>query len=442
MTAGLLATDAKQRPTGLLAVLFAFETSMYAVLSPMLPHFERVLGASKAALGLLVGVSSAGTIVGSVLSVWAVSLFGVRRTTALGVVALVFGLGAFGFVRDIAVLDFFRALQGFSSGLIWGGGLTWVLAGTPAGQRGAVVGWAWGTAIAGTFAGPVIGTLAVTVGTGIVFLALGLIAAILAVLVLSYPEPAIPPSTGFSGSTRLGRDPAVVLSVWILVLGAIAVGVIITLVPLRLAHLGASTVGIGATFLVGAAANTAVSFYAGRASDRRGSVGLITVSLVIAGITVVILPLPTSALVLAALTVLIRAGPMTGFLLPASTLLIVAVEQTGVALVVATMLMMLCFAVGEAIGAPAGATLAQVAGEAVPFACLAGLLLGTAALVLHRRHQPQIEAALAARQQPPSESRESAQHVPPTHKPTVTPLSDVRQPSETSAQLNLNPSDW
>jgi hypothetical protein len=65
---------------------------------------------------------------------------------------------------------------------------------------------------------------------------------------------------------------------------------------------------------------------------------------------------------------------------------------------------MLCFAVGEAIGAPAGAALAQIAGDAAPFACLAGLMLGTATLVLRWRRHPQVGAALAARHAAPSGS--------------------------------------
>jgi predicted MFS family arabinose efflux permease len=395
MTTGFAATNDKQRSVASLAVvLFAFEAGMYGVLSPMLPHFERVFGASKAALGLLVGASSAGTIVGAVASVWAVSLFGVRRTTVLGLLTLACSLGTFGLVHELALLDLLRALQGFSSGFIWCGALTWVVAGSPAASRGTVLGSAWAAATVGTFVGPVIGTLAVSVGTGITFLALGVMAAGLAALVLPYPEPALPASTGFSGTTRLGRDPAVVLSVWILVLGAIALGVIITLIPLRLASLSASTVGIGATFLLGAAANTALSFYAGRASDRHGPLRLVLGGLIVSAATVVILPLPTSAFMLATFTVLTRAGPMTAFMLPASSVLTVAVERTGVALVVATMLMMLCFAGGEAVGAPTGAALAQAAGDAMPFACLGVLMLATAAVVLRWRHHPQVEAAL------------------------------------------------
>jgi predicted MFS family arabinose efflux permease len=389
--------DMSRRIVALVGTLLAFESSLYSVLTPLLPLYARTLGASKPALGILAGAYTGGLIPGSILAGWMASRAGVRRTTFAGLIAFAFAVGAFGFATNIVVLDVLRALQGVACGFIWGGALTWVIAVTPASRRGTVFGSAFSAAIVGTLLGPAIGTIAVPLGTEITFGALGVIALGLAARARTYPEPTLgTASTRPSPLGALTRNRAVVLGAWIIALEAIASGVVYTLIPLRLSRFGASTFEIGATFLVTAALSAVVALQAGRVSDRRGPIAPVIASLALAAAMMVVLPLPRSVGLLAAVTVLAMAGPLTVFIIPASSLLTVAVERAGVAIVVGIMVFNLAFALGQTVGAPAGAGLAQATSDAVPFTVVAALLLLTAVLVLAWRRQPQVAGAAGA----------------------------------------------
>jgi MFS family permease len=230
----------------------------------MLRHYEQAFGASKPALGVLAGATSDGLVAGSVLGMWLAASAGVRRTTVAGLVGFAVAVGFFGFAPCIAILIALRAVQGIGAGLIWGGALTWAVAAVPADRRGTVVGSTFSAAWAASLVGPLIGTLAVSVGGEVVFTVLGVIALGLAAGTYAYPEPELPPWTGFASLPRLRRNPAVLLAMWILTLESVAGSVFTTLVPLRLARFGASAAGIGATFLVMGAVSAVVSLLARR----------------------------------------------------------------------------------------------------------------------------------------------------------------------------------
>jgi predicted MFS family arabinose efflux permease len=87
---------------------------------------------------------------------------------------------------------------------------------------------------------------------------------------------------------------------------------------------------------------------------------------------------------------------LTVFIVPASALLTVAVEHAGITLAVGIVIFNLAFALGQTIGAPAGAALAQATTDAVPFVVVAGLLLLTLGVVLGWRRQPQVAQAAVA----------------------------------------------
>jgi uncharacterized membrane protein YfcA len=112
-------------------------------------------------------------------------------------------------------------------------------------------------------------------------------------------------------------------------------------------------------------------------------------------------PLPQSVAALAVVSVIVMAGPLTTFEISASSLLTVGAEHAGISLAIATMIFNLSFALGQTIGAPAGASLAQATSDAVPFFVLAALLLLTLALVLAWRRQPQVAAAAAPLERTP-----------------------------------------
>ncbi len=68
----------------LVRVLLLFESAMYSAITPVLPHYAHVLGASKPAVGVLAGAYPAGIIPGSLIGAWIATRAGVRRTTLVG----------------------------------------------------------------------------------------------------------------------------------------------------------------------------------------------------------------------------------------------------------------------------------------------------------------------------------------------------------------------
>src|SRR5947209_8029845 len=99
-------------------------------------------------------------------------------------------MGSFGFVASMVQLDVLRAIQGVACGRVWGGALTWVIAATPRGRRGELLGSVMAAALFGTLLGPVLGIGALAAGTRLSFTLIGVASLGLAAWVLSYPEPA------------------------------------------------------------------------------------------------------------------------------------------------------------------------------------------------------------------------------------------------------------
>ena len=218
----------------------------------MLPHYAHVLHAAKPAVGLLTAAYPAGIVPGSLLGAWIAHRAGVRRTSLIGLLLFAASIAGFGFGTDIVTLDALRFVQGTGCGFIWGGGLTWVIAVAPRERRGAVLGSVFAAAIFGTLLGPVLGTLAVTVGTRPVFAVVGVVSLALAAWTLRHDEPA-PWSTGPETDTPLRtamRSRRMQLGSWLILLEAATIGATGTLLPLRLARFGASGIMIGATFLL------------------------------------------------------------------------------------------------------------------------------------------------------------------------------------------------
>ena len=162
-------------------------------------------------------------------------------------------------------------------------------------------------------------------------------------------------------------------------------GAISALLPLRLSAQGASSVIIGAVFLLASGVATVVAPVVGRASDRHGPVGPMSVGLAAGAVLFVLLPVPAAWPLLAALTVIVMGGPLSAFMIPAVPMMTVSAERIGISVVVATTLVNLAYAIGETVGAPGGAILSSAGGDAVPFLVLAGLMLVT--LVAVRRHR-------------------------------------------------------
>jgi MFS family permease len=395
--------DPERRTVTLIRALLGFESVLYSVLTPILPHYAHVFGASKPAIGLLTASYPAGMLPGSLLGGWIATRTGVRRTTVTGLLLFTGSIVAFGFGSEIAVLDGLRFVQGIACGCIWGGGLAWVIAISPRDRRGEMLGSVFAAAIFGTLIGPVLGTMAVAAGTGVVFACVGGVSLLLTAWTLQHPEP---PRAALGAGAPLGvlaRDPRIALGCWVILLEACVIGATGTLLPLRLSAFGASGVAIGITFVLASVLALLVNPPIGRLADRRGIVLPLTIGLGGTAVLLALLPLPQSPLPLAALTVLMLGGPLTACGMPAVSIVTDAIERVGAALAFGSMLFNLAWATGETIGAPAATSLSRATSDAVPLAALAAVLLATLAISrrLTRRWSRQAADRPASRRESP-----------------------------------------
>ncbi|MDE3130814.1 MAG: MFS transporter, partial [Acidobacteriota bacterium] len=151
----------------LLAVVSAaifLETLFYAVITPLLPQLSHELHLSKLSAGVMTAAYPAGTLIGSLPGGALAVRRGPRFTLIGGLVLVVVSTVAFALLHSAAELDAARFIEGIGGACAWAGGLAWVVAATAPERRGAVMGSALGTAIAGSLFGPAIGALASVAG--------------------------------------------------------------------------------------------------------------------------------------------------------------------------------------------------------------------------------------------------------------------------------------
>jgi MFS family permease len=364
------------------AVVFV-DTMFYAALAPLLPTLTRELHLSKASAGVLTAGYAAGTLVGSIPGGMLASRAGPRATIYAGLTLMGSSSLAFGFIHNIAGLDAARFVQGFGGACTWSGSLAWLIGEVDVGRRGSVIGGALAAGIAGALFGPVIGTLAHALGRAPVFSAVAVVAGALAVAVALLPAPSASPESGPAHLWNELRRPAIVLGMWLTALPAIASGVLNVLAPLRLSSLGATALGIGATFLIAAGAEAIVSPAVGRVSDRRGRMFPLRIGLATAAVVLVSFPLASSVVTVAGVVVL-AAVALGSFWAPAMAMLSDAADSYGVSQGYAMALINLAWAAGQIVGAGGGGLIAKATGDAVPFVISAALCAATLGLMLLR----------------------------------------------------------
>jgi MFS family permease len=259
-----------------------------------------------------------------------------------------------------------------------------------------VLGTVIGAATFGTLLGPLLGTIAVAVGTRPVFVAVGAIAFGLAAWTRTHPDPGAcdavaPPPGAIRAALRSGT---LGLGTWLITLEAITFGATNALLPLRLSQFGASGFAIGATFVLASAVSTVLSPIVGRVTDRRGARRPLTWGLAGGAVLLASLAFPQSALLLAVLSVIALGVPLTAYAIPAVSMMTTSAERAGVALVLVTTLINLAYAAGETIGAPAAAGLAQATSDTVPILLVAAMMLVSVRAVLRRTPGTDASAAV------------------------------------------------
>ena len=285
----------------LVSSLVLIEVMFYSVLSPLLPYYVRHLHESKAAAGVLTASYAIGALVSAIPAGLIVGRVGARRGAVSGMFLLGATCLAFGFADSIYALDAARFVQGVASSFIWTGGLTWLVVESSSERRGEVVGSVLGIAIAGSALGPVVGAIAELAGPKLAFSCLAAAIITLALVALAAPQPPVGERHPARELLRaVGRDRRMLAGMWFTTLGALMFGVLSVLGPLQLSALGAGTLGIAATFFVSSVLEAIASPVIGRASDRRGPMPVVRLSLASASLAALLLPLPQTLWLFAA----------------------------------------------------------------------------------------------------------------------------------------------
>ena len=168
------------------AVVF-FDTLFFTALTPLLPHYAHALALGKGGAGVLSAAYPAGAVLGSLPSGMVAARFGVKPTVLVGLSIVAVCTILFGIGTETWQLDLARFCQGVASAFSWTGALAWLVAASPPGRRGALIGQAFATAIAGALFGPVLGGVASVAGTGWTFGAVGVASFGLVVWAASMP---------------------------------------------------------------------------------------------------------------------------------------------------------------------------------------------------------------------------------------------------------------
>ena len=370
--------SAESRLLLVVSVAVFLDTLFYAVITPLLPQLSHELHLSKLTAGVLTASYPAGMLVASLPGGALAVRRGPRFTLITGIVLLVASTVAFGLLNSAPALGIARFVEGIGGACSWAGGLTWIVTATPADRRGAVMGQALGTSIAGALFGPAVGALATVTGRGVLFCALAAITSLLLIPIRALPDEHEPSQQSVTDVMRVLRKPALRWAMWLMVLPAIVSGLFNVLGPLQLHALGAGAGVIGLTFLVAAGIEALISPLAGRFSDRhdrmlplRGGIAAIAVGLAC-------FTLPSSAAGLCVLMILTFS--MLGvFWAPVMALVADVAEANGVDQAHAAALMNLAWSAGQIVGSGVGGATAKAFGDAAPTLGVTALCLLTLA---------------------------------------------------------------
>jgi MFS family permease len=379
----------------LVSAIVLCDTIFYAAVTPLLPTYADDHGLEKTGAGILEAAYAAGTLVAAIPAGLLAARVGVRPVVLAGLALLGAASFVFGIADSIVLLDLARFLQGVGGAFSWAGALAWLVSSSPASRRGELIGTAMGAAIVGALLGPAFGAAAEGIGTVPVFSLAALLAGGLAAWAMRVPVPgrtgAIDPRTVAAAA----RDGRVAGGMLLTSLPGVLFAALGVLGPLRLDELGASSLAIGATFVLASAFEATTSPLVGRASDRLGRLVPIRIGLLLATPILLLVPHPETALIVAGLIVLV-APAIGASWAPAMALLADGIEARGVNAALGFSLMNAAWGIGHVIGGAGGGAIGDALGDGAAFAILAAVSLAVAlVLVRARSWEPVGSEALA-----------------------------------------------
>jgi MFS family permease len=360
----------------LVGAIVLVDTMFFTALTPLLAHYVDKLELGKAGAGLLQAMYPLGALLGAIPGGMAAARFGVKPTVLIGLSLLALTTIAFGLADSVWALDVARFLQGVSSAFSWTGSLAWLVAASPPGRRGRLIGSAFGLAIAGSLFGPVLGAVASYTGTAAAFGVVALLAVVLAIFAWRMPAPAPAELQPVRKLFEALLDRRIQIPMWLCLLPALLFGNLSVLAPLRLTELGWSAAAVGGTYLVMAAFEASWAPIVGRAADRFGRMPPLRAALAASAIVTALLPWPQSAWLLA--LVVVAAGFSFGsFWTPAMSMITDEADTVGLDYGYAFALVNIAWAPGQAGGAAIGGAVASVTSDAVAYLGLSVLCVLT-----------------------------------------------------------------
>jgi MFS family permease len=365
-----------RRLLALSCAIVLVDSVFYAALTPLVPYFNEEFGLSKAAVGVLSGAYGAGVLVGSAPGAYLASRSGVKVTAVVGLILLALTSLAFGLAEVAPLLVLARFVGGFGSALSWVAAFTWLTARASDERRGELIGLMLSAAVFGTLLGPVLGSVAATVGMVPAFAAVAIVGAGISLWAAIEPAPA---PTGRPPSFAMLQpvlQPRLATGLWLIGISPLLFSALTVLVPLELHGLGWGAAAVGAVFLVGAAFEAAVHPLLGRWSDRAGYLRPVVVGLLASVGILLALPWVGNPWALA-LLVLLASGAFNATLAPGTALFSRGTEKAGMDQALAFGITNVAWASGYAIGAPVSGALADLGGDALSYLFLTGVCLLT-----------------------------------------------------------------
>ena len=357
------------------AIVFV-DTTFFAAMTPLLPHFEDKYDLTKTGAGVLAAAYPAGTFLGALPFGYLAAKWGVRAVALFGLLLMSLSSFAFAFADSIVMLDVARFVQGLAGAASWAGAMAWVASAAPRDRRGEMIGTTMGAAIAGALAGPALGALAEGVGIEPTFSAIGILGFALAAVALTM-EPAAAEGTSTPRELLAAlRDSRISGGMWLIAVPGLIFGTIGVLAPLRLDDLGVGATMIGAAWLCASLFEVGVSPLVGRISDRRGRLYPCMIGLAAGTVVMLLFPWPDKSWALIALVIF--ASPLIGTLwAPSMAMLSDGAEALGIAQGLAFALSNLGWSIGHTAGSAASARLADATSDTVPYLLLSGLCLAS-----------------------------------------------------------------